>query len=228
MKTNRFIGFEKIGTLLLVTLIALIIAGCFSRSKPAYMIDQYTLEYAPPVVAGLDVLPESVRVERFSVNQSFNSQAMVYKPSPLRLAAYNYSRWRINPGDMVTDYLLRDLRNAHIFRAVFSYRDTESSRFVIEGGVVEFLEAVDAKDTKTILSLNISLLDTYGKEITEKILFQKQYRIQEPIREHTPEEFARGMSISMAHFSEQMVKDIHEAITARNQSSPAGPKPGSR
>lgn len=212
MKTNRFTNLGKICILLLLVFV---VAGCFSRSKPAYMIEQYTLEYKPPVLTGLSILNESVKVERFSVNQSFNTQAMVYRPYPFKLATYDYNRWRVNPGDMVTDYLLRDLRNADLFRAVFSYHDTERSRFVIEGGVEGFLEVADKNDLKATLSLNVSLLDMHGREIIEKVVFQKQYQFQEPIGEHTPEQFAKGMSTNMSHLSEQLVKDIHKAIMTR-------------
>lgn len=56
----------------------------------------------------------------FSVAQSFNSTAMVYKPQQNRLDSYPYSRWRVNPGDMVSDFLLRDIRKSLLFKGVFS------------------------------------------------------------------------------------------------------------
>jgi ABC-type uncharacterized transport system auxiliary subunit len=188
-------------------------AGCFSRSKPAYMIDQSTLDYPAPFVAGLKAMNESIKVERFSVSQSYNSQAMVYRAQPFKLAVYNYSRWRVSPGDMTTDYLLRDLQKANVFRAVYSYRDAERSRFVVEGGVEEFLESADKNGFRAILSLNVSLLDMQGKEVSERLLFQRHYQFQEPIRERSPEEFARGMSVNMSRFSEQLAKDLHAAVT---------------
>lgn len=200
----------KIGILLLFIFI---IAGCFSRSKPDYMIERYMFEYAPPVIGDLATLSESIKVERFSVNQSFNTQSMVYKPYPFKFMTYNHSRWRVNPGDMVTDYLLRDLRNANFLLAVFSHHDIEKTRFVIEGQVQDFLESTDKNDINTILSVSISLFDLNQREITGRVVFQRQYKFQEKIREHTPEEFAKGMSINMSRLSEQLMKDIHKAIT---------------
>jgi ABC-type uncharacterized transport system auxiliary subunit len=208
-KKNGIGSLRKIGILLLFVFI---ITGCLSRSKPAYMIEHYMFEYTSPVVTNLASLSESIKVERFSVNQSFNSQSMVYKPYPFKFMTYNYSRWRVNPADMVTDYLLRDLRNTGIFLGVFSHYDIEKTRFVIEGQVQDFLEAADKNELNTILSVNISLLDTGHKDITEKIVFQRQYKFQEQIKEHTPEGFAKGMSINMSRLSEQLVNDIHKAI----------------
>jgi ABC-type uncharacterized transport system auxiliary subunit len=204
----------KYGFIVLI-LSAVMIAGCFSRPKPAYMIDQYAIEYPAPALAGLATLDESIKIERFSVSQAFNSQAMVYRTQPFRLASYNYSRWRVSPGDMVTDYLLRDLRSLKILRTVYSYHDPERSRFVIEGGVGEFLESTDESGTRAILSLNVTLLDMHEKEVFKSPLFQRQYRFQEPAKEHSPEGFARAMSVNMPRFSEQLAKDIHEAIASR-------------
>ncbi|MCX5811862.1 MAG: ABC-type transport auxiliary lipoprotein family protein [Proteobacteria bacterium] len=205
-------GIGSLGKIGLLLLFVFIIAGCFSRSKPAYMIEHYMFEYASPVVGDLAVLSQSIKVERFSVNQSFNTQSMVYKSLPFKFMTYNYSRWRVNPADMVTDYLLRDLRKANVFKAVFSHHDIEKARFVIEGQLQDFLEAADKNDTKAMLSVSISLLDMDKKEITGRVVFQRQYSFQEQIREHTPEEFAKGMSINMSRLSEQLVKDIHKAI----------------
>jgi len=219
MKNDRIGCLMKISVLLLAVFI---IAGCFSRSKPVYMVEQYMLEYTPPVIEGLSDLSESIKVERFSANQSFNTRAMVYKPHPFKFTTYNYNRWRVNPADMVTDYFLRDLRNANIFRAVFSYHDIEKIRFVIEGHVQEFLEATDKNDLKTILSASIALLDMDRKEITERVIFQKQYKFQERVGEHTPEEFSKGMSVNMSRLSEQLIKDIHKAIMVM----PCSVKPG--
>jgi cholesterol transport system auxiliary component len=189
-----------------------LLVGCFSRSKPPYIVEQYMIEYAPPAINGLSMLPESIKIERFSISQSFNTQAMVYNLHTFKYATYNYNQWRVNPADMVTDFLLRDFRDSRIFHAVFSYRDIEKSRFVVEGGLEEFLETNDKNILKAALSASVSLLNTDQKEINKRVVFQRQYKFQETIREHTPEEFAKGMSVNMSRFSEQLVKDMHKAI----------------
>jgi ABC-type uncharacterized transport system auxiliary subunit len=233
-KKGQAMKKDGIGSLVKICILLLfifIITGCFSRSKPAYMIERYMFDYTSPAVADLTALTESVKVERFSVNQSFNTQSMIYRPYPFKFMTYNYSRWRVNPGDMVTDYFLRDLRSANVFRAVFSYHDIEKTRFVIEGQVQDFLEAADKNETKAILSVNVSLLDTDKKEITGRVVFQRQYRFQEQIGEHTPEEFAKGMSTNMSRLSEQLIKDIHKAIITVISSvsdGQSGADPGSR
>ena len=205
MKKGKTVNFVKTSFIIAIVFIA---AGCFGRSKAPHLVEQYSLEYAPPTVESPGRMCESIKVERFSVDQSFNSQAMVYRVQPYKLAVYNYNRWRVTPGDMVTDYLIRDFRAANVFPAVFSYRDIEGTRFIVEGGVEEFLEMMVQDNWKAVLKTNVSFIDGSQKELTKRVVFQKRYHFEESLKEHSPDEFARGMSVNMQRFSEQLIKDI--------------------
>ncbi len=196
------------GALCVALLAALVLSGCLPGAKAPLLIEQYTLEYTSPSLGGTPPTNEAIRIDRFSVAQSYNSTAMVYKPAPYRLASYNANRWRVNPADIVTDYLSRDLRNSGAFQGVFSYRNAENTRFVLEGGVEEFLEVDEQNTGRALLIVITTLLDTKEKEITKQIVFQRTYRFEEPLKEQSPEALARGMSNAMARLSEQLLKDL--------------------
>jgi cholesterol transport system auxiliary component len=154
-------------------------------------------------------------VELFSVAQAFNTNAMVYQPQPFQSQAYNYSRWRANPGYLVSDFLIRDLRESGLFKAVFGADSTAEYRFKLEGGVVEFQE-VDATDGwKASLALTVTLLDTAQEELPRRVVFQKNYRVQEPLPEKTPQGLAQGMSRAMEQVSAQVINDTYEAARTR-------------
>lgn len=182
--------------------------GCFGRTKTPYITEQYSFEYNTPSIVSEGRIDASVKIERFSVNQSYSSQAMVYRALPYRLSVYNYSRWRTSPGDMVTDFLTRDFLASNIFAAVFSYRDLEGARFIVEGGIEEFLESFENDKWNAVLKVNVSFIDDSEKEITKRVIFQKRYYYKELLKEHSPDEFARGMSANMQRFSEQLIADI--------------------
>jgi ABC-type uncharacterized transport system auxiliary subunit len=152
-----------------------------------------------------------IRFDRFSVAQAYNSPAMVYRPGAHRLAVYQYHRWRTGPGEMVTDYLVRDFRSSGLFQAVFSYRQPEDARFEVDGVVEEFLEAREGDGWKAVLGLAVTLLDRSKPEITSRVMFQKQYRAIEPISDQSPGGFARGMSASLARLSAEIMGDVAEA-----------------
>jgi ABC-type uncharacterized transport system auxiliary subunit len=212
MKPNRWRAWANWG---LVLMCILFVAGCFSRSKPPYLVDQYTLEYQPPAVAGLPLPSGSIKIERFSVAQTYNTRAMLLKQDAYRIVPRNYSRWRANPGDMVSDYLLRDLRAAAIFGPVFSYHDTEKARFIIEGGIEEFAEITEKEGQRAVLASTVTLLDSLEKELPGKVIFQKRYRVAEPLGGDTADAFARAMSGAASRFSGELLRDVYNALNQR-------------
>ncbi len=138
-------------------------SGCGLGGKPAYLVKEYIFEYPPPTVDQVVQTNDLIKMERFSIAKDFDTRAMVYQDSPFHRGSDPYNRWRVNPNDMVTDYLLRDLRKAGLFRAVFSYNDSEDTRYLLEGRVDEFLDLKEKDGRKAALSLNITLQDMAQK-----------------------------------------------------------------
>ncbi len=193
------------------------LTGCLNLQKPARYVEQYTLEYPSPEISGLSTIETSLKLERFTEAPAYNTSAMIYRPEPFKLDAYQYHRWRVHPADLVTGYLLRDLKKSAAFKAVFSHLDQQEGRFILEGGVEEFLE-VDEKDQRqAVLVLNVTLLDSSFKDLPRRILFQKRYRFQEPISENTPRGLAKGISQAMRKFSEESIRDVYSAVRERMQ-----------
>jgi len=197
---------------LLVTLLAPPLSGC---GKPPMLVNQYILEYPAPAVGGQTKLPEAVKVELFAVAQAFNTNAMVYQPQPFKSQVYNYSRWRANPGYLVTDYLLRDLRNSGLFQGVFGPDSSGKCRFKLEGGVAEFQELDEPGNWQAALALTVTLLDTSQEELPQRVVFQKNYRVSEPLPEKTPQGLAQAMSRAMAQLSARIITDTYQATRSR-------------
>ena len=192
-----------------------LMTSCSLGAKPSYLVNQYTLEYPTPILKELTSTNELVRVEPFSVAQTFNTSAMIYREGPNLRNVDPYNRWRTKPGELVTEYLARDLRNAGLFRAIISYDDSEETRYLLEGQVDEFLE-VDEKDgRKAVLSLNVTFLDLKKRDTAEKVIFQRDYKVVEPYTEKTPAAFAQGMSRAMGKISRQIILDLQDAVKSR-------------
>lgn len=200
-------------SLLPLLLFALLLAGCIDRGKASPMIENYALEYPSPALAGLPPLDQALKVERFSSAKAFSSLSMVYRPEPYKLDYYGSNRWMANPGDMVSDYLLRDLRNSGLFRGVFSYRDFEDARFVLQGGVEEFLESDDGDRRSAVLTLSVVLTDNTRPSFPDRLVFQKKYTFSEPMTDGTPRALAAAMSKGMEKASALIVRDAYQAIS---------------
>ncbi len=198
-------------SLTVLAALALLGAGCGS---PPMLVHQYLLEYPSPPLQGQS-LDAAIKVERFAVAQPFNTTAMIYKPAAFKSQAYQYHRWRVNPGYLASDYLVRDLRNAGLFKAVFSYDSSEKARFVLEGGVEDFQEVDEPGGWQASLALSVTLLDTSQTEAPQKVVFQKSYRVMEPMGLQTPAGLAESMSRAMERASAQVVSDVYAAARRR-------------
>jgi len=202
----------RMAGLALVAAALLMLSGC---GKPPMLVHQYILEYPAPVVGRKAKVPEAIKVEQFTVAQAFNTNAMVYQPQPFKSETYSYSRWRVNPGYLVTDYMVRDFRDARLFNAVFGPSSTGRYRFLLEGGVEEFQEVDEADGWKAGLAVTITLLDVTREELPQRVVFQKNYRAMAPMPEKTPQGLAQAMSRAMAEVSARIITDTYEAARQR-------------
>ena len=188
-------------------------SGCSFGSKTTYSVNQYTLEYPSPILEEIVQIKELIKVERFPVASAFDTSAIVYRGGPNLRNVDPYNRWRTKPGDMVTDFLIRDLRHSGLFQAVFSYNQNEETRYLLEGQVNEFLESKDKDGLKAVLSLNITFFDLSKKETTEKVVFQRDYRYTEPLEKETYGGLAQAMGKATENFSRQMMMDLYQAMS---------------
>lgn len=201
----------KRGIGIALLLIALL-SGCFGQTGKTPFIRQYMLEYPPPQGLKRPAVEAMVRVERFSADRMFMGSTMLYREGPFLREAYTAQRWRIGPGDMVTEFLRRDLREAGLFSAVLSERDAEEVRFSLTGGVEEFLESGETKNRKAILAATITLLDLSRKETAGLVVFQKTYRVEAAVAADGAAGLAAAMSLAMSDLSRQVIADIASAL----------------
>jgi ABC-type uncharacterized transport system auxiliary subunit len=194
-----------------------LLPGCLNLKRPGRYVEQYTLEYAPPEISGLPALEASLSLSRFQEARTFHTSAMIYRPGPFQLDSYQYHRWRVHPADLVGDYLLRDLRQAALFKAVFANGDPQEGGFLLEGAVEEFFETEEQGQRQAVLGVSVTLLDAAGKSLPERVLFQKRYRLQEALAENSPRGLAQGMSRAMAKFSAMLIRDVYDSARSRKK-----------
>jgi ABC-type uncharacterized transport system auxiliary subunit len=199
---------KRLGLILLIALLV----GCLRGTAPPPLIYQYILEYPPPEGKSISRTAALLKVERFTVDRIYMGTSMLFRNRPFQREAYHEHRWRVSPADMVTDFLRRDLRHANLFQAVLSARDVEESRFILQGGVEEFLEADEGKGRNALLAVTVTLLDLSSRDVTQRVVIQKTYRCEAPISKEGAAGFAEAMSRAMSQFSTQVITDIGNVL----------------
>jgi cholesterol transport system auxiliary component len=193
-------------------LLALLIGGCLSTSRPYKNIDYYTLEYDTPNISPRETLPVVVRIERFQVAPVYNTNKIIYRQQPFRRDAYPYHMWRANPGELVSYFLARDFQQSSVFSGIISHNTGMIFSHTIHGRVDEFFEYDEKNHWEAVLSVSITLMTKGETDISKKILFQKQYRARKACKQKNPRALAEAMSKAMASLSETMITDIYEHL----------------
>lgn len=199
-----------------VTALSLLcVAGCAGSGKPQYDVQKYLLTYPSPSFEASEKLPVSVKVNRFSIAAAYNSTGMVFRDDAYGLDAFNYSRWAVNPADMIGDLLLADMRAGNLFQAVLSRYDLEEGRFILSGGIEEFYLRAEKKNKVARIVLSISLQDSAEKETGKRIMYQKTYTREMPLQDASPKGYCAAASQAMQNVSRDILRDVYAAVKTR-------------
>lgn len=193
-------------------LISLYISGCSGVGKPPLPTDRYLVAYPAPVFEKLPRIEDTIRVDRFAIADAYNSREMIFRSDNVKFDSLNYNRWAVNPADMVTDSLLRDLQESGLFRAAFSRYALDEGRYVLQGGIQEFYLRLDQAGKTAVIGLEITLKDITQREPTKRILFQKKYREEGLLEVPSPEGYVTAMSRAMQRLSRKITRDIYKTL----------------
>lgn len=202
--------------LLLGAALLLLAPGCFRNSKAPEPGERFVLEYdAPAATAARVPVAGALRIGRFSADPSIEGTQMAYRPAPFRKETDFYNRWIASPGALVGSFLLRDFRQSGAFTAVFMDGDAQDARFLLQGHLESFEERDGGKGREAVLAATVTLLDLSKPQIPERLLFQKSYRIEEPLSGNDARGLAQAMSRAMARFSARCIDDAWNAAKGR-------------
>jgi cholesterol transport system auxiliary component len=206
---------QKTTVILLSFLLSL--TGCLNLKQPRTQINYFTLEYPPPASAAgrFPALDDVIRVKQFSVSPIYNSNRIIYRNKSFQRQAYAYSRWRANPADLVTYYLVRDMQASARFKAVVPPDSGFAASQTLEGTVDDFLEADGEPAWEAVLAVSIVLVDESQLDISRQILFQKSYHTRKPCRQRDPQALAAAMSLAMSELAGRIIDDVYEFLAAR-------------
>lgn len=204
-KRNVCLAFVLLGLALLT--------ACLGNTKPPQPIYYYTLDYPLPPLQFAQVLPCTLRVERFSVSPPFNSQRIIYSHNGLQRNFYAYQQWIASPGELLPYFLARDLDHTNGLRAVMTPDAALSATHSLYGWVEEFVEKDAASAWQASAIVHITLISNLHHDPTRKILLQKRYSAASTCRDKTPEALAEAMSRAVADISQAVTKDVYDRLS---------------
>ncbi len=200
-----------------LTIIAYIFCGlllnaCFFSRTPTQKIEFYTLEYPTPKQTIEPQLPFTIRVMRFSVAPTYNSDRIIYKKKEYTRNTYHYHKWRANPADLITYFLARDIKHTGKFKAVTTTSNQIPITHILEGAIEEFYELDGHNSWNAVLKFTTTLLTQNEPDISKRIIYQKTYSKKYPCSKRHPRYLAKAMSLARQSLSNKVILDIYEHL----------------
>ena len=189
------------------------VVSCMNFRQPNPDITYYTLEYDSPTFPGKEQLPCIIKLEDFMASPIYNTTSIIYRKNAFERDAYTYYKWSVNPADIVTYLIGRDLKKSGLFKGVLlpGERNREIA-FRLEGIVNEFYELDESKEWSGVLSLSITLTPQGKAKASGMDIFQKTYSVTERCEKKNPAALAQALSRAMEKVSKAMGEDIYEFI----------------
>jgi cholesterol transport system auxiliary component len=203
--------------LLAFALIIMLLNGCVGANQRSAEVSFYTLEYESHLWNHRQALPVIIHVQRFAVAPFYRSDRMLYREKVYQRDTYYYHRWRVNPGDLVTYLLVRDMRQSGLFKAVTIENYRPNATHFIEGTLDDFYEQDGPDGWKAVLSMSITLVNGNEPDRDLAVLFQNNYTLAEPCERRNPQAVAQAMSAAMAKLSHQIISDVYAALNPRSE-----------
>jgi len=189
-----------------------LLTGCIGLNNTPPQIDFYTFEYEPPDAALTVTTAYILKIDGFHVSSVYDDDRLLIRSQAFKRNEYSRHRWRANPGDLVADYLARDLARTAFFHAVVRTEPIPDYSHLLTGTIEEFYQRNDGEQWQAILSLNILVVDETSAPGAGNVIFQQRYAFQEPVSDQSPVGFVAGMSTAMRKLSRMLMADIAEAL----------------
>ena len=160
----------------------------------------YTLRL-PPAPAGSDPRTSFLLgVERFRAAHVLRDDRILFYESPLQLNYYEYHRWSSDPATMLTEQVMRALRQMGIFSEVRLLPSREPTDYVLRGRLNNFEEIDYDAGGKVRVALELALL----RSRDHKIVWTATREVASAIREAG----VSGVVDALNASSEQILREV--------------------
>ena len=191
-----------------------LMCGCASKQKQRQAIKFYNIHYSPPGPVTQSPLPFIISVGKFKTAPPYNSTLIIYSKNNFTQNKYYYHQWIMNPEEMVTHLMARDLRGSNIAQAIL-VSDNGLATHQLNGIVEQFYEQDQENQWNAVLSITVTLTMMNENDISRRVCYQKNYKEISPCEQKNPKGLARAMSMAMSNISEIIISDTYDALLKR-------------
>ncbi len=214
---NRFLP-DKMPALLISLL--LVAGGCAVKTRN---ITYYAFDYPSPPIESESPVKDPLMVYRFLQARSLSLDSLVISQDKEGEQTLFKYRWEENPADMITDLVLRDLQSSGLFDKVVDQLSSVRYRFALEGNIKKLQGTVKDGKAQAMLEMECSLTDFDAPSGQDKTVLRKNYQIEVPSKDTTPESIIKAMNSAVKELSRRLRTDIRLSLERSGALEGPGP-----
>ncbi len=150
-------------------------------------------------------------VRRFRISPQYEGKGFVYRLADLSYESDFYNEFFISPASLLTEEIRQRLAGSGLFRHVVTPSSHLDTAYVLEGAVTALYGDYGVSVApKAILEMQFFLLDETST--SPKIIFQRQYRKEEPLKGNTPDALVKSWNEALKQILTEFETDLKENI----------------
>ncbi len=150
-------------------------------------------------------------VRRFRISPQYEGKGFVYRLADLSYESDFYNEFFIPPASLITEEIRQRLAGSGLFRHVVTPSSHLDTAYVLEGAVTALYGDYSVSAApKAVLEMQFFLLDETST--SPKIIYQSQYRKEEPLKGNTPDALVKSWNNALDQILTEFETDLKENI----------------
>ncbi len=192
--------------------------ACVSLKKNAPEKRYYVLDaHRTADTSAVEKSPVTILVRRLAISPRCEGQEFVYRTGDLTFESDFYHQFFIPPAAIISEETEQWLTSSGAFEEVIGEADRSTPDCVLEGSIAALHGDYTATPAKAVLEIQFML--RVANE-SQRILFQKDYRQEQPATGDDPAALARGWNQALATILNELSRDLADSLKAVAVSEP--------
>ena len=154
----------------------------------------------------------TLSVRRFRISPQYEDKGFVYRLADMSYDSDFYNEFFVSPASLLTEEIRKRLAGSGLFQLVVDPSSYMSPTYVLEGAVTALYgDHSMSTAPKAILEMQFFLLQETAA--SPKIIFQNQYRKEEPLKENTPDALVKSWNEALNQILTEFETDLKEYVS---------------
>ncbi len=186
--------------------VLVLMTGCSLKTRE--LITHHSFDYPSPEKEAKAPVKGTLMVYRLLSDPGINGNSIMISVPEGESRPLRSHRWEHSPADMITELLLRDIREAGLFQKTIDQSREEAYRFALEGTLQALSGLVTKDEAFALLDVQFVLIDFENPQFKAQELLKRSYRIKMPCKDTSNEAIAEGFNLAVKELSRVLRRDI--------------------